>query len=1141
MNIIKNLFTWALLMAATHVMAVDVTVDAVEITAGGSTEIVVNLANTETTLTGYQMTLYLPEGVSLATDSEGDYEYTLSSRHKKDHTMTIRSLSDGGYLLVCFSTGKKVIDGTEGELFRLPIIVASSVSGTVQGNLQDIIFSDTGAQTYNAEDVSFDMTVEQPPIVENVTVDATTETVDGVSHIVVGLTNEVTTLTGYQMTLYLPEGVSLATDSEGDYEYTLSSRHKKDHTMTIRSLSDGGYLLVCFSTGKKVIDGTEGELFRLPVNVTSAVSETLQGSLKDMLFSDTNTKLYSAADVTFDLPIFVKEEQTLSLQTLPTMTYGDEPYALPQTTDQGQGLTWTVADAAVATVSNGNLLIANTGTTTVTATQEGSNAFEPFSKSYTLTIEKAPLTIAAGEYTKKQGEAMPEFTLSYEGFKNDETTDVLTKQPVVSCSATVESAPGEYPVTVTGAEAQNYLISYTYGKLIVTAADPVVIKAVSCTRQYGDENPVFEYETEGAPLEGEPELSCEATATSPVGTYDIVVSQGSVKNYNVSYVVGTLTIEKAPLTIAAGEYTKKQGEAMPEFTLSYEGFKNDETTDVLTKQPVVSCSATVESAPGEYPVTVTGAEAQNYLISYTYGKLIVTAADPVVIKAVSCTRQYGDENPVFEYETEGAPLEGEPELSCEATATSPVGTYDIVVSQGSVKNYNVSYVVGTLTIEKAPLTIAAGEYTKKQGEAMPEFTLSYEGFKNDETTDVLTKQPVVSCSATVESAPGEYPVTVTGAEAQNYLISYTYGKLIVTAADPVVIKAVSCTRQYGDENPVFEYETEGAPLEGEPELSCEATATSPVGTYDIVVSQGSVKNYNVSYVVGTLTIEKAPLTIAAGEYTKKQGEAMPEFTLSYEGFKNDETTDVLTKQPVVSCSATVESAPGEYPVTVTGAEAQNYLISYTYGKLIVTAADPVVIKAVSCTRQYGDENPVFEYETEGAPLEGEPELSCEATATSPVGTYDIVVSQGSVKNYNVSYVVGTLTIEKAPLTASVYNYSRDRGRENPEFEIYYSGFKNGEDESVLITPPTATTTATKDSPAGEYPIVVSGGEAKNYDFVYVNGVLTVTVATYLNGVVESGQSFDVYTTTGIRVRTNTTTLRGLPRGMYVINGRKIAW
>ena len=268
---------------------------------------------------------------------------------------------------------------------------------------------------------------------------------------------------------------------------------------------------------------------------------------------------------------------------------------------------------------------------------------------------------------------------------------------------------------------------------------------------------------------------------------------------------------------------------------------------------------------------------------------------------------------------------------------------------------------------------------------------------------------------------------------------------------------------------------------------------------------------------------------------------MPEFTLNYEGFKNDETSEVLTKQPVVSCSATVESAPGEYPVTVSGAVAQNYVISYTNGKLTVTNADPVTITAKSCTREYGDENPVFEYESEGAALDGEPELYCAATATSPVGTYDIVVRKGTLKNYNVTFVVGTLTVEKAPLTTSVYNYSRNRGRENPEFEIYYSGFKNGEDESVLITKPTATTTATKDSPAGDYPIIVSGGEAQNYVFLYMNGVLTISVATDLNGVTESDKPFDVFTTSGIRVRSNTTSLSGLPKGMYVVNGRKIAW
>ena len=126
-------------------------------------------------------------------------------------------------------------------------------------------------------------------------------------------------------------------------------------------------------------------------------------------------------------------------------------------------------------------------------------------------------------------------------------------------------------------------------------------------------------------LEGTPEITCEATATSPVGTYDIIISQGSVTNNNVTYVKGTLTITKAPLTIKTGEYTRKQGEENPNFTLEYEGFKNEETEDVLTKKPTVTCTATKDSAPGDYEVTISGAEAQNYDISYVNGKLTIEA------------------------------------------------------------------------------------------------------------------------------------------------------------------------------------------------------------------------------------------------------------------------------------------------------------------------------------------------------------------------------------------------------------------------------------------------------------------------------------------------------------------------------------
>lgn len=253
-------------------------------------------------------------------------------------------------------------------------------------------------------------------------------------------------------------------------------------------------------------------------------------------------------------------------------------------------------------------------------------------------------------------------------------------------------------------------VSHECNNTIFTVAvkNEIFVKAKSCSRNYGEVNPDFEYTVEGGTFEGTPEIMCDASVTSPVGEYPIVLKNGSVLNHFVTYVNGTLIIEKAPLTVMAGEYTMKQGAAMPDFIASYEGFKNNETEAVLTKHPTLTTTATPESELGTYEVVVSDAEAQNYDISYTNGTLTVTEADPVAITANSYTREYGDTNPVFEFTSEGAALDGEPEIVCEATETSPVGIYDIVVKQGTVKNYNVSYVDGTLTVTKAPLTIKAG-------------------------------------------------------------------------------------------------------------------------------------------------------------------------------------------------------------------------------------------------------------------------------------------------------------------------------------------------------------------------------------------------------------------------------------------------
>ena len=409
---------------------------------------------------------------------------------------------------------------------------------------------------------------------------------------------------------------------------------------------------------------------------------------------------------------------------------------------------------------------------------------------YSVTLSNVAFSDENGSVTKEENvsatvKVTDFFTLLYkvdgEDYKSyqKEYGEAITPEPAPTKEGYNFSGWSEIPATM---PAHDVTVTGTF-----TIVDPVTVTAKSYSRKYGEANPTFEYTTSGAALTGTPSISCSATETSPVGEYDIVVSKGSITNYNVTYVNGKLTITKAPLTITAKSYTIKQGESLPTFEAEYSGFKNSETSSVLSTQPSITTSATSASEPGTYEITVSGASATNYDISYVKGTLTITKADEVVVTANSYTRLYGEANPTFEYTTSGATLTGTPSISCEATATSPVGEYDIVVSKGSITNYNVTLVNGKLTIAKAPLTIKAKNYTIKQGESLPTFEAEYSGFKNNETASVLSAQPTITTSATSASAPGTYDIIVSGASATNYNISYVKGTLTISAVevDPV--------------------------------------------------------------------------------------------------------------------------------------------------------------------------------------------------------------------------------------------------------------------------------------------------------------------------------------------------------------------
>ena len=88
-------------------------------------------------------------------------------------------------------------------------------------------------------------------------------------------------------------------------------------------------------------------------------------------------------------------------------------------------------------------------------------------------------------------------------------------------------------------------------------------------------------------------------------------------------------------------------------------------------------------------------------------------------------------------------------------------------------------------------------------------------------------------------------------------------------------------------------------------------------------------------------------------------------------------------------------------------------------------------------------------------ISGQPDLSTAADITSPVGAYAIVVGLGSLSasNYSFSLTNGTLTVGKALLTVTADNQERLYGQTNPVFTVQYSGFVDGDTQSVLSGAP----------------------------------------------------------------------------------------
>ncbi len=822
--------------------------------------------------------------------------------------------------------------------------------------------------------------------------------------------------------------------------------------------------------------------------------------------------------------------QSLNFAAIPVKVYGDSDFQLNVTSlNTTQPVTYTSSNTQIATVSSTGLVhIVGAGDVTISVSQLSDGNFPDTTASKLFHVDKRSLTITADNKSKYERDPNPTFTFSYAGFVLGENENVLLIAPIVSSTALTNSPAGNYPITISGASAANYSMNYVSGTLTIIPKQTQTITFPSIgTKTYGDSD-----------------FSANITSTNTSIPIDLISSNINVATIGLNnqiHIVGAgnttltasqagnnfffpandvqvvLNVSKATLVITVNDTSKYQGLANPVFTLSYAGFVNRENSSVLQVAPSVSTTATLNSPQGTYPITATGAVSSNYQISYIPGTLTIQPSEPFIF-VFPLTKNYGDAdfNTLSNSYNTTNPIIYSSSNTAVATISSTgvihvvgVGTTNINASQASDGVYAAGNITRQLTVSKAPLTIKANDTFRYEGFVNPSFTCSYTGFVNGESSNVLTNQPSITTTAVLASLPGTYPINVSNAVAANYQITFIPGTFTILAR----------------QNQYITFDSIPNKIYGNPDFSAVANSTNnsiPIvytssdtnvvkivngnmihikaaGSVSITASQtGSNAYFPASDVIRSFIINKANLIIKVKDTLRNEGVINPSFTANYTGFVYGENPSVLITPVTYQTTATVNSDPGTYSITASGATSNNYNISYIPGILTVLQNQftfPVIPNKVYGANDFSAS--VTTTNTTNPITYSSSNLSVATISSSGAihivgaGTTEITAQQQSDGLNPPGFKMRALTVNKATLNVIADNKTKYEGEQNPALTISYVGFVLGENESSLTNVPTVSTIATQSSTPGTYSILVSGGSAENYNLNLINGLLTV--------------------------------------------------
>jgi len=274
-----------------------------------------------------------------------------------------------------------------------------------------------------------------------------------------------------------------------------------------------------------------------------------------------------------------------------------------------------------ATVTYTNNGQTNAGIYAVTANVNGGNNYQNRTLSATLTIAKAIIT----------GVSLADGSFTYDGtVRSLEITGALPTGVTVSYTNNGQSNAGIYTVTanINGGnnyESQNLSAILTINKATITGIG------------FADGSFMYEGTPRSLAISGNLPIGAAVSYTNNgqtnAGIYTVAANINGGNNYESLSLSAKLEIQRAALTITANNATMCQGSNLPTFTAAYSGFKNGEGENSLTAKPIIITTAISSSVAGIYVITVSGAAANNYQISYVMGSLTINALPTVTINS----------------------------------------------------------------------------------------------------------------------------------------------------------------------------------------------------------------------------------------------------------------------------------------------------------------------------------------------------------------------------------------------------------------------------------------------------------------------------------------------------------------------------